>query len=94
MPTISLCMIFRNEENNIRRCLESVGCFTDEIVIADTGSTDRTKLILFSPEQAVSWRYTTSDYAVKNKKSTKRRLSAIVRPCKTIRALFRPSKDF
>lgn len=45
MPTISLCMIVRNEENNIRRCLESAARFVDEIVIADTGSTDQTKRI-------------------------------------------------
>jgi len=45
MPTISLCMIVYNEENNIRRCLESVRGFADEIIIVDTGSTDRTKSI-------------------------------------------------
>lgn len=45
MPTISLCMIIYNEEKNIRRCLESVCGLVDEIIIADTGSTDRTKSI-------------------------------------------------
>ena len=45
MPTISLCMIVYNEENRIRRCLESVRGFVDEIIVADTGSTDRTKSI-------------------------------------------------
>lgn len=42
MTTISLCMIVRNEELKISRCLESVKDFVDEIVIVDTGSTDRT----------------------------------------------------
>jgi len=45
MPTISLCMIVYNEENNIRRCLESVCGFVDEIIAVDTGSTDRTRAI-------------------------------------------------
>ena len=42
---ISLTMIVRNEENNISKCLESAGGTFDEIVVVDTGSTDRTKEI-------------------------------------------------
>ncbi len=42
MPTISLCMIVKNEEKNIVRCLDSVADLVDEIIIVDTGSTDRT----------------------------------------------------
>ncbi|MBP2116350.1 glycosyltransferase family 2 protein [Paenibacillus silagei] len=45
LPTISLCMIVRNEENSLGRCLSSVADLVDEIVIVDTGSTDRTKEI-------------------------------------------------
>ncbi len=44
--TISLCMIVRNEEDTIARCLDSVKGIPDEIVIIDTGSTDRTKEIV------------------------------------------------
>lgn len=43
MPTISLCMIAKNEEDVIDRCLKSVHHLVDEIVIVDTGSTDKTK---------------------------------------------------
>lgn len=43
MSTISLCMIVKNEEDVISRCLESVADLVDEIIIVDTGSTDRTK---------------------------------------------------
>ncbi|WP_347488247.1 glycosyltransferase [Desulfoscipio sp. XC116] len=43
--TISLCMIVRNEERTIGRCLDSVKDICDEIIIVDTGSTDRTKEI-------------------------------------------------
>lgn len=45
MPTISLCMIVRNEEDVLGRCLESVADLVDEIIIVDTGSTDRTREI-------------------------------------------------
>lgn len=43
MITISLCMIVKNEEDTLFKCLESVKDVMDEIVIVDTGSTDRTK---------------------------------------------------
>jgi len=42
---ISLCMIVKNEEDVLPRCLDSVREIVDEIIIADTGSTDRTKEI-------------------------------------------------
>lgn len=45
MITISLCMIVKNEERFIQRCLECVKDITDEIIIVDTGSNDRTKEI-------------------------------------------------
>lgn len=43
MISISLCMIVRNEEEGLFRCLSSVKEIVDEIVIVDTGSTDNTK---------------------------------------------------
>ncbi|CAM3719363.1 glycosyltransferase [Cohnella lubricantis] len=46
MITISLCMIVKNEEETIGRCLDSVHDLVDEINIVDTGSTDRTKEIV------------------------------------------------
>ncbi|WP_245596194.1 glycosyltransferase [Paenibacillus taiwanensis] len=42
---ISLCMIVRNEEESLQRCLDSVVGLVDEIIVVDTGSTDRTKEI-------------------------------------------------
>ena len=38
---ISLCMIMRDEEEHLARCLTSVQGIVDEIVIVDTGSVDR-----------------------------------------------------
>ena len=45
MITISLCMIVKNEEDVLERCLRSAEGIADEIIIADTGSTDQTKEI-------------------------------------------------
>lgn len=45
MATISLCMIVRNEEDVLARCLESVQGIADEIIIVDTGSQDTTKAV-------------------------------------------------
>lgn len=39
---ISLCMIVKNEEQVLARCLASVEPLVDEMVVVDTGSTDRT----------------------------------------------------
>ena len=39
---VSLTMIVKNEEANLPRCLESVRGLFDEIIVLDTGSTDRT----------------------------------------------------
>ncbi|RIX53949.1 glycosyltransferase family 2 protein [Paenibacillus nanensis] len=45
MISISLCLIVKNEQSTLGRCLDSVREAVDEIVIADTGSTDGTKEI-------------------------------------------------
>jgi glycosyltransferase involved in cell wall biosynthesis len=42
---VSLTMIVRDEEKNISACLQSVAGLFDEIVVVDTGSTDRTREI-------------------------------------------------
>src|SRR5262249_61212837 len=41
----SLTMIVRNEEKNLPECLACVRDLVDEMVVLDTGSTDRTKEI-------------------------------------------------
>ena len=45
MITISLCMIVKNEEDTLERCLSCVNGIADEIIVVDTGSSDRTKEI-------------------------------------------------
>lgn len=42
MATISLCMIVKDEEETLARVLQSVESIVDEMIIVDTGSTDRT----------------------------------------------------
>lgn len=39
---LSACLIVKNEENNLDRCLDSIANYCDEIIIVDTGSDDNT----------------------------------------------------
>lgn len=45
MITLSLCMIVKNEEAVLERILKPMSLAADQIIIMDTGSTDRTKEI-------------------------------------------------
>lgn len=45
MVSVSLCMIVKNEEDVLGRCLESAAGLVDEIIIVDTGSADSTREI-------------------------------------------------
>lgn len=42
---LSICIITKNEQQNIARCLESIKLYEAEIVVVDTGSTDGTKRV-------------------------------------------------
>ena len=46
MISISMCMIAKNEESVLKRCLDSYSGLFDEIIIVDTGSTDTQKILL------------------------------------------------
>lgn len=76
-PTLSLCMIVKNEEEFLGQCLESVKTLVDEMIIVDTGSEDRTVEIAesygakiyhhpwqgsFSEARNVSLQYATCDW--------------------------------
>ena len=46
MPSaLSLCMVVKNEERNLARCLDSVRGLAGEFIVVDTGSTDATPRI-------------------------------------------------
>ncbi len=47
MITVSVCMIVKNEQAVLARCLDSLQPAADEIIIVDTGSVDATKEIAF-----------------------------------------------
>jgi glycosyltransferase involved in cell wall biosynthesis len=40
--TLSICMMVKDEEANLKRCLPSLKGIADELIIVDTGSTDTT----------------------------------------------------
>lgn len=77
MISISLCMIVKNEEKVLARCLDSIKDLVDEIIIVDTGSSDATKEIAgkytdkiydfewiddFAAARNASFSYATKDY--------------------------------
>lgn len=41
-PTLTVCMIVKNEENVLKKCLDSIKDIADEIIAVDTGSEDKT----------------------------------------------------
>jgi len=61
---ISLCMIVKNEEVNLAECLQAIANYMDEIVIVDTGSTDRTKEIALQYTSKVYDYQWNNDFAV------------------------------
>ncbi|VEB21656.1 glycosyltransferase family 2 protein [Avibacterium volantium] len=79
MPTISVAMIVKNEQQDLAQCLASVKDWVDEIVILDSGSTDNTKEIAlqygakfyentdwqgFGKQRQLAQQYVTSDYVL------------------------------
>jgi len=42
LNTLSVCIIAKNEEKNLQRCLESIKGIADEVILVDTGSVDNT----------------------------------------------------
>ncbi len=61
--TISLCMIVRDEQDHLARCLGSARPWVDEMVVVDTGSRDRTVQIARSFGARVSRHAWTDDFA-------------------------------
>ncbi len=45
MITLSVCMIVKNEEDVLERCIAGIKEIADEIIVVDTGSNDATKQI-------------------------------------------------
>ncbi|GMX60377.1 hypothetical protein Elgi_71270 [Paenibacillus elgii] len=69
---ISLCMIVKNEEKTLQRCLESVSDLVDEIIIVDTGSIDSTKEIASKYTQMVYDLKWINDFAAARNESIRR----------------------
>lgn len=64
MSKISLALITKNEQENIQICLNSIGNLVDEIVVVDTGSTDRTLEILDKQPRVMVYQFEwTNDFS-------------------------------
>ncbi|HZG17703.1 MAG TPA: glycosyltransferase family 2 protein [Candidatus Bathyarchaeia archaeon] len=69
MVSISLCMIVKNEEEVLARCLDTIKDIVDEINIVDTGSTDKTVEIAKQYTDRVFFFPWTGDFAAARNKS-------------------------
>lgn len=70
-PSVSLCMIVKNEEAYLADCLTSVKDLVSEIIIVDTGSTDRTVEIARSFGARVEYFTWINDFAAARNESIK-----------------------
>ncbi|EIA1587569.1 glycosyltransferase family 2 protein [Vibrio parahaemolyticus] len=76
-PTLAVALIVKNEEKHLKACLDTVKGWVDEIVILDSGSTDRTEEIArqytdkfytnldwpgFGKQRQLAQQYVTADY--------------------------------
>ncbi len=68
-PTVALCMIVKNEESHLPGCLESVLGLVDQVVVVDTGSTDRTVEIAAKAGAAVHFFPWIDDFAAARNES-------------------------
>lgn len=67
MPRLTLSMIVKDEEKYLHDCLESVKNVVDEIVIVDTGSTDKTvEIAKFFGAQVYSFEWVNDFSAARN----------------------------
>ena len=65
---LSVCIIAKNEEQNISRCLSSVNNIADEIILVDTGSTDNTIQIASKyTDKIIKYEWTNDFAAARNK---------------------------
>jgi glycosyltransferase involved in cell wall biosynthesis len=70
LDALSLCMIVKNEECNLPRCLDSVRDLAGELIVVDTGSTDRTPSIAASyGAKVVPFDFTIVDFAAARNRS-------------------------
>jgi glycosyltransferase involved in cell wall biosynthesis len=70
-PDISLVLIVKNEEKDLPRCLESFKDIVKEIIVVDTGSTDRTVEIAKSYGARVEYFQWCEDFAAARNESLK-----------------------
>jgi tetratricopeptide (TPR) repeat protein len=61
--SLSVCLITRNEEQNLPRVLASVAGLADEVIVTDTGSTDRTVAVAAELKARVSQVAWANDFA-------------------------------
>jgi len=82
MPNaVSLCMMVKNEERNLPRCLDSVRDLAGELILVDTGSTDRTPRIAARyGAQVIPFDFRIVDFAAARNRAIARASGAFMKP--------------
>jgi glycosyltransferase involved in cell wall biosynthesis len=62
-PRLSVCLIAKNEERFLNGCLESIRGLADQIILVDTGSTDRTVEIARAHGAEIHFRAWDNDFS-------------------------------
>ena len=70
-PSVSACMIVKNEDENLGPCLASLGDLAREVIVVDTGSTDDTVQVAESLGAKVHHFPWTGDFAAARNESLK-----------------------
>ncbi len=70
-PSVSVCMIVKNEADTLADCLTALGDFATEVIVVDTGSTDRTVEIAQSLGARVEYFPWIDDFAAARNESLK-----------------------
>jgi glycosyltransferase involved in cell wall biosynthesis len=71
--TLSLCMIVKNEERDLPRCLDSVRGLTREFIVVDTGSTDGTaRVAACCGAQVIPFDFSVVDFAAARNRAIER----------------------
>ncbi len=70
---LSLCMLVKNEERNLARCLDSVRGLATELIVVDTGSTDTTpKIAAEYGAQVIPFDFSRVDFAAARNRAIER----------------------
>jgi len=72
-PTVTLCMIVKNEERHLQACLDSARAVAEEIIVVDTGSSDATpRIAAANGAEVIAFDFSRVDFAAARNRALER----------------------